>query len=47
MLRNPKDQMVSWYNYAHKLASGRAEPWKTMLGSGWEKYFEHVVAGEQ
>jgi len=39
--------MVSWFNYAHKIGAGKTESWKTMLGSGWEKYFEHIVAGNR
>ena len=24
----------------------KTESWKNMTGSGWDKYFEHVIAGK-
>ncbi|XP_076821596.1 amine sulfotransferase-like [Clavelina lepadiformis] len=44
--RNPKDQIVSWLKFASKLPVVNEEPMKSMLNSGWDKYFEHVVAGD-
>ena len=46
ILRNPKDQIVSWMKFSQKLPLNHVEPWKTMLNSGWDKYFEHVVKGK-
>jgi len=45
VLRNPKDQIVSWQNFAGKLPHGQKEPWKSWLFSGWDNYFEQVIAG--
>ena len=45
ILRNPKDQMVSWLKFLEKIPLGQVEPWKTMISSGWNTYFEHVVKG--
>ena len=44
-MRNPKDQMVSWYKFFPNRPQGQDGSWKTMLHSGWDKYFEHVIAG--
>ena len=44
-MRNPKDQMVSWYKFFPNRPQGQNESWKIMLHSGWDKFFEHVIAG--
>ena len=47
MLRNPKDQLVSMYNFTRQFpAANTNEPFKSLLFSGWDKYFEHVVSGK-
>ena len=37
--------MVSLYNFVPKMPQGKKDSWKNMIGSGWDKYFEHVIAG--
>ncbi|XP_076821597.1 amine sulfotransferase-like [Clavelina lepadiformis] len=44
MLRNPKDQIVSWQKFLQNL--DLSDEIMEMVDSGWEKYFEHVVTGE-
>jgi len=46
VLRNPKDQLVSMYNFLRSFPSAKMEPFKSMLLSGWDKFFEHIVAGK-
>ena len=43
--RNPKDEMVSWFKFLQGLPSANVEPYKSMLEGGWNKYFEHTIAG--
>ena len=46
VLRNPKDQLVSMYNFMKNIPIGQIEPLKSMLFSGWDKFFDHMVAGK-
>ena len=43
--RNPKDEIVSWYKFCQSLPIKEIEPFKSMITNGWNKFFEHVVAG--
>ena len=46
VLRNPKDQLVSMYNFFKNLPVREVEPFKSMLCWGWDKFFDHTVAGK-
>ncbi|XP_076821594.1 sulfotransferase 1C4-like [Clavelina lepadiformis] len=44
--RNPKDQTLSWYRYGQKLPWAKHEPMKSMIGLGWNKFYEHCIKGD-
>ena len=46
VMRNPKDQLVSMYNFVRNIPVGQIEPLKSMLFSGWDKFFDHMIAGK-
>ena len=47
MLRNPKDQIVSFYNFARKILSKEVDnPMKKLVEGGWDTFFKHALDGK-
>lgn len=46
VLRNPKDTLVSMFNFLKKLPPFQMEPMKSMVNSGFTVFFNHYMNGE-
>jgi len=48
MLRNPKDQIVSQFNFFSKLMKDQPDtnPMKQMVSQGWDAFFTHALNGD-
>ncbi|CAK8692764.1 sulfotransferase 1B1-like [Clavelina lepadiformis] len=47
MIRNPKDQAVSWYHFSKTQPYADLPPYKDMYTTDKKKYFDEYIAGEQ
>jgi len=45
VLRNPKDTLVSMYNFFKKLPPFQQEPLKSLLFNGWDNFYKHYMRG--
>lgn len=46
IIRNPKDTLVSMYNFLQKLPPFQQEPMKSMVKSGWTHFYDLYMKGE-
>nr|XP_039273474.1 cytosolic sulfotransferase 3-like [Styela clava] len=46
VLRNPKDQAVSWFNFIPKLPNLQIEPLDKLFGSDWATFLDSFIAGK-
>ena len=47
MIRNPKDQAVSWYHFSKTQPYADLPPYKDMYTTDKKKYFDEYIAGFQ
>nr|CAB3266698.1 sulfotransferase family cytosolic 1B member 1 [Phallusia mammillata] len=47
VVRNPKDQILSWFHFAKKLPYLHLEPIRDLFQCDWEQFFDNYTTGKQ